>query len=98
MVTSVKNYNRFVMTGKIAASGNLNSLLEEDEYTARTMSLAGKDFCYSNLFYNCSSLTQAPELPSTTLANRCYTNMFSGCKYLTQAPELPATTLAGYCY
>ena len=50
MGTSPKNYNRFVMTGKIAASGNVNSLLEEDEMTARTMSLEGKNFCYFSMF------------------------------------------------
>ena len=66
------NYNKFVITGKIAASGNVNSLLEEDEDIARTMSLAGKDLCYYNMFNNCSSLTKAPELPATTLANNCY--------------------------
>ena len=40
-------YNNFEMSGKIAASGNINSLLEENEETARTMSLASKDFCYA---------------------------------------------------
>ena len=38
------------MTGKIAASGHLNSLLEEDEMTARTISLEGKIFCYFSMF------------------------------------------------
>ena len=86
------------MTGKIAASGNVNSLLEEDEDIARTMSLAGKDFCYESMFDNCTSLTQAPELPATTLADGCYYGMFSSCTSLTQAPVLPATTLASSCY
>ena len=54
--------------------------------------------CYNGMFSNCTSLTQAPALPATTLASYCYYNMFSGCKSLTQAPALPATTLAGYCY
>ena len=98
MGRSQSEYNKFVMTGKIAASGNVNSLLEEDENIARIMSLEGKNFCYSNMFNGCSSLTQAPELPATTLANRCYSNMFKGCTSLTQAPALPATTLADYCY
>ena len=98
MGTSSANYNKFVMTGKIAASGNVNSLLEEDELTARTMSLEGKDWCYSSMFYGCTSLTQAPELPATTLASNCYDSMFSKCTSLTQAPELPATTLALNCY
>lgn len=69
-------YNKFEMTGKIAASGNINSLLEEDEEKARTMSLAGKDFCYASMFNGCTSLTQAPELPATTLTNNCYNRMF----------------------
>ena len=72
MGTSVQNYNRFVMTGKIAASGNVNSLLEEDENTAITMSLEGKKYCYFSMFNGCSSLTQAPELPAETLADNCY--------------------------
>jgi len=50
------------------------------------------------VFYGCKSLTTAPELPATTLANNCYNSMFYGCTSLTTAPELPATTLANYCY
>ena len=50
------------------------------------------------MFYGCSSLTQAPVLPATTLADYCYVNMFYGCSSLTQAPVLPATTLATGCY
>ena len=50
------------------------------------------------MFNGCTSLTVAPELPATTLANDCYNNMFKGCTGLTTAPELPATTLASYCY
>lgn len=30
------------------------------------------DYCYANMFYNCTSLTTAPELPATTLADYCY--------------------------
>ena len=86
------------MTGKIAASGNVNSLLEEDELTARTMSLEGKNYCYFSMFQGCTSLTQAPELPATTLAKDCYNSVFSKCPSLTQAPVLPATALATGCY
>ena len=50
------------------------------------------------MFRNCTSLTHAPELPATTLANYCYSYMFNGCTSLTQAPELPATTLGVNCY
>lgn len=55
-------------------------------------------YCYSRMFYGCSSLTTPPELPATSLATRCYQSMFNGCSSLTTAPELPATTLANYCY
>ena len=50
------------------------------------------------MFYGCTSLTQAPTLPATTLENYCYNGMFKGCTSLTQAPALPATTMASYCY
>ena len=50
------------------------------------------------MFRNCTSLTQAPELPATKLYSYCYYSMFNGCTSLTTAPELPATTLASACY
>jgi hypothetical protein len=51
------------------------------------------------MFYNCTSLTTAPELPATTLVDDCYWCMFTGCRSLTTAPKiLPATTLIDYCY
>lgn len=56
------------------------------------------DYCYYAMFYNCTSLVNAPALPATTLANSCYTNMFRGCTSLVNAPALPATTLANSCY
>lgn len=89
-------YYYFVMTGKIAASGNVNTLLNPDPNAE--VSLEGTRYCYNSMFSNCSSLTQAPELPATTLASNCYYYMFRGCTSLTQAPKLPATTLADYCY
>lgn len=39
-------------------------------------------FCYSYMFYNCSSLTGAPVLIATTLAGYCYWCMFAGCSSL----------------
>ena len=55
-------------------------------------------YCYSYMFYGCTSLTTAPELPATTLQTYWYQGMSWGCTDLTTAPELPATTLANYCY
>ena len=50
------------------------------------------------MFGFCTSLTEAPELPATTLAEGCYLCMFCGCEQIAEAPELPATTLAESCY
>ena len=36
------------------------------------------------MFNGCTSLTQAPELPATTLADRCYYEMFYYCSKITE--------------
>ena len=69
--------------------------------SAENMSLAAttlSELCYRSMFYNCTSLTTAPELPATTLYSGCYQQMFQHCENLTTAPELPATTLVYRCY
>ena len=50
------------------------------------------------MFEGCASLVDAPELPSTNLANMCYYRMFKGCTSLRKAPHLPATALPDMCY
>ena len=96
MAIDIDTCHYFDITGKIAASGNINTLLDPNPNAG--VSLARKDYCYHGLFLGCRSLTQSPELPSTELADYCYENMFSHCTSLTQAPELPSTELADYCY
>ena len=86
--------NQFKMTGTIAASGNVMSLV--DLFCEVTTFPEGNRF--DNLFASCKSLTTAPRLPATTLVAGCYEGMFSWCSSLTVAPELPATTLPRYCY
>ena len=90
MAESTNIYKMFVMTGYIAASGNVMSLIAFSDTLT--------DYGLCDLFKGCTSLTQAPELPATTLAYGCYSNMFYGCTSLTQAPALPATTLESSCY
>ena len=91
--SSNTDYYKFVMTGKIAASGNIQTLLKSD--CSRTDAPA---YCYKNLFNGCQSLTTSPRLSAIKLYAGCYSNMFQGCSSLTTAPELPATTLAAGCY
>ena len=92
---SYTNPFRFLMTGKIAAGGNVMSLLYYDDFEFRTSLDRG---AFSGVFENCSGLTTAPDLPATALADFCYFGMFYGCTGLTSAPALPATSLASYCY
>ena len=94
--TSDSSYNEFNMTGKIGASGNIMSLLYEDNFEGKLTIPC--DWCFYEMFYGCTSLTTAPELPATTLTDFCYDNMFHNCKSLTTTPKLPATILARYCY
>ena len=91
------NY-KWVLTGSdIACIGNIENLLDYATVEAGAHPTMAP-YCYSNMFYGCTALTQAPALPATTLATYCYSYMFQGCTALTQAPALPATTLADYCY
>ncbi|MBR2109514.1 MAG: leucine-rich repeat protein, partial [Ruminococcus sp.] len=88
------DYNHVSLTGKVAASGSVMSLRLDDYGESQGLI----NYCYQYMFSDCTSLTQAPELPETTLAKYCYGAMFVGCTNLTKAPALPATNLADYCY
>lgn len=46
-----------------------------------------------NMFFECSSLIVAPQLPATTLGTECYEEMFGKCTSLTSAPILPALSV-----
>lgn len=90
-----KNIIKFQATGSpLYAGGSIMSLQDgnPDETTIKY------PYEFNNLFYNCSNLIQAPELPATTLTNNCYEKMFNACTSLVKAPVLPATTLADCCY
>ena len=83
--------NKWIIYGAVKASGNIMSLLGQ--------SIIGLEpYAFSSMFSGCTSLTTAPELPATVLADRCYSSMFSSCTSLTTTPELPATVLADSCY
>ena len=90
---SPSKYIRFVITGSVSASGNIMSLLDKN---CGGTSVPNYAFCF--LFAVNTTLTTAPDLPATTLANSCYYGMFIGCSSLAAAPDLPATTLATGCY
>ena len=59
---------------------------------------------YTGMFYGCTGLTVAPELPAIELSENdtyrggCYESMFQGCTSLIAAPVLPASVLTECCY
>ena len=88
------NYHCFQVTGKVAATGDLTSLL--GPYADPPEALPQR--CFNCLFISCTGLVQAPDLPATRLGPRCYQSLFNGCTGLTESPYLPATALAASCY
>ena len=92
--SDLEEYTHFEMTGKIAGSGSVMSLVDGEGKST----VIPCDNCFSRLFMDCESLTKAPELPATKLTDGCYQNMFDHCTGLTEAPALPATEMAQGCY
>ena len=82
------------LSEKADCIGNIQTLLDWENPPTSIRAYS----CYDSMFYLCSNLTSAPELPAANLARSCYYRMFAGCANLTSAPELPATTLADRCY
>jgi len=102
MTPNSSNYEgigTFTSTKTFDVEGNVMSLLFGDNFKGQT-SLDGKNYVFSNLFFENTNVVSAKNLslPATTLANYCYGGMFWGCTSLTTAPELHATTLAQNCY
>lgn len=84
------DYVKFIMKGDIEGSGDIQSMLNYSPTCG--------DWCYTNLFYGCTSLTKAPELTSLSLGARSYISMFKGCSKLIESPKLPAKTIGVRCY
>lgn len=91
-------YCQFSSTCRFTAEGNIMSLINGGGTNNDTISVS---YCFNNLFYNCTNLTDAGQLhlPATTLASYCYRGMFQGCTNLVIAPaKLPAKVLSVACY
>ena len=82
---SSSNYANFTMTGIIAASGSIMSMYNKDaeETTIST------PWSFYRLFYNCTSLTTAPDLTATTLSGgNMYNEMFYACTSLEKSGKI----------
>ena len=76
----------------VSCLGNAETLLDyQTVLGGGHPTMAG--LAFYRLFFGCTSLDSAPELPATGLAESCYRAMFYGCTSLDSAPELPATKL-----
>jgi hypothetical protein len=53
--------------------------------------------CFLYMFYGCTNLTSAPELPATTLVEYCYAYMFYGCIKLNYIKMLATDVSANSC-
>ena len=81
---------KFEMTGKIAAAGNIQSLLNFSENVPI--------YSFYKLFDGCKSLLTAPQLPAKKVGPYCYAYMFNNCTSLIYSPKLTSTELAYGCY
>lgn len=83
--TSNDNLAYFTMTGKIEASGNIQSLLNFNEIAPK--------YCFRKLFQNCTSLVRAPKvLPASVVEEMAYGATFSKTS-ITNFPKILATTI-----
>lgn len=86
---SVGNYSQISFVTPdvdVACTGDIRTLLNYENYE----NVATESARFNYLFYNCTQLTSAPNLPATKLADRCYSYMFYGCINLKTVPTLPA--------
>ena len=88
--SSFSNFVQFALSGLIRADGSIQSML------AWTDSVPAYSFYM--LFYQCSSLTQAPHLTAASVSSYGYQSMFHGCSRLTLTPMLPAVDVRNMCY
>ena len=84
---------QFDLTGRIAASGNIMSLLDNK---CKMMEIPSED-AFAGLFAFNPALVSAPSLPATKLSPGCYCYMFYQCTSLEIAPQIPAIELAEEC-
>ena len=98
VITGNQSSYRWVLTGTdVKCNGNIENLLDYATVESGDHPTMAS-YCYQSMFNRCTSLTQAPALPATTLSFFCYQSMFQGCTSLTQVSALPATNLQDYCY
>lgn len=90
----------FLSTGEFSVSGNIASLLFEDNFENENDIENKENFIFYKLFYNCQKLKHSNNLilPFRKLSIACYYKMFAECQNLEDSPQLPSITLKDACY
>lgn len=83
--------------GYAALFKNNTAIIDASELILPTYMSGGKKYTpqLHSLFYGCSNLVAAPEMPAESVSNYGYASMYSGCTSLTEAPELLTVTSVG---
>lgn len=86
--------NKFVMTGSVDLSGNLNSIISQDYDNVTTINADGTGGI-GYLFNECTAIVDASKLlmKATTIGNFTYNRTFWGCSNMTKAPTIYATSI-----
>lgn len=88
------NYYAFQMTGKVAVSGNVMSLLDKD---CKKRNIP--DYCFYNLFNNCPAIVSAPLIYCANIGNCGCSYMFSNCTNLSEGAEINCESIGDLgCY
>lgn len=90
--TSSSNYFKFVMAGRIAASGTIMALLKADGPLTYV-----PQYSFYNLFQSCTSMTQPPDIQTPQLQTSSCQSMFNNCRSLAFAPRMAPTTIDSAC-
>lgn len=86
MASSASRYNNFLMSGKVAASGNVTSLLNGSTPQTNTLS----NYSFTRLFSGCSSLTEPPDIGFTKISHSgTFRGMFHNCVSMRSTPLIP---------
>lgn len=88
--TKENGIGTFIVSGDFNVSGNILDLIVDNEL---------KEYCFKNLFKNCTTLIDASELSLPKMTKKsCYECMFYGCTSLVTSPILISKTLTEDCY
>lgn len=87
---SFNGLKHFDITGKVAASGSVTSLIDE---VGNNPNVALPNYAFNSMFSCCKGLVRAPELNFKNASDYCCVSMFEKCTSLENAPALNIETL-----